>query len=471
MNHALPNLALPPLSPFKPIREAVVILHRLNHLIATRHHKRAVLYNGLLKRHAGHKDEARGLLRALLDARLDAVALGAEHHIMILVNRPRYAFGRENRGSLQRVRECVPPPRKSLFKAPTRLDREIEQPDRGICELLQRIGAERAAGDDLNADFSVCCRSSRNFSAAQVAVARLAGLKLSGEVDPKLHADVGRAVGVLLRHFGVHDPATGGHELQVALVYGAAVAGEIFVVDGAREEVGDCFLAAGKIVSDVDFVGLGEERGCLPMRMVRETCAWWNGKVVKHQEGREVAQLRRADGAAHAGACTLRLLNGQERFLDLAWRRRGQWLVRDDGEATEGGCFGGCRRHCARAVGGVCVGKEVLGRGAELLGELRDARKHVVVAVVENGAVVADVAVVDCDCEGDECEKCGENGLHGCGCLRYLYAAERWKRREGSARGLFTLSLGAIDAEMLLSWIWKRGALFFCGEDPLRLLR
>lgn len=42
----------------------------------------------------------------------------------------------------------------------------------------------------------------------------------------------------------MHDAAIGGHELEVAGVDGAGVAGEVFMVDGASEEVGYCFLAA-----------------------------------------------------------------------------------------------------------------------------------------------------------------------------------------------------------------------------------
>lgn len=46
------------------------------------------------------------------------------------------------------------------------------------------------------------------------------------------------------------DAAAGGHELEVAGVDGALVAGEVFVVDGAREEVCDCFLATVRVVGE-----------------------------------------------------------------------------------------------------------------------------------------------------------------------------------------------------------------------------
>ncbi|KAK4667079.1 LOW QUALITY PROTEIN: hypothetical protein QC763_0053680 [Podospora pseudopauciseta] len=58
-----------------------------------------------------------------------------------------------------------------------------------------------------------------------------------GEVNPELQADVGGTIGVLAGHLGVHDAFAGGHELEVARVEGAAVAGEVFVVHAAGEEV------------------------------------------------------------------------------------------------------------------------------------------------------------------------------------------------------------------------------------------
>ena len=75
-----------------------------------------------------------------------------------------------------------------------------------------------------------------------------------------MHTDIGAAVGVLSGHLGVYDASSCRHELEVACVNGAFVAGEVFVVDGAAEEVCDCFLAA---------VGV-----------VREACAGSDGEVV-----------------------------------------------------------------------------------------------------------------------------------------------------------------------------------------------
>lgn len=63
------------------------------------------------------------------------------------------------------------------------------------------------------------------------------------KVDPELQSDVGSAVDGLAGHFSVDDAASGGHELEIAFVDCAFVASEVFVVDGAVEEVGYCFLA------------------------------------------------------------------------------------------------------------------------------------------------------------------------------------------------------------------------------------
>lgn len=85
-----------------------------------------------------------------------------------------------------------------------------------------------------------------NLFSAQITVARLAEFKLSREVDPELETDAQRAVSRDPGHLGVHDSAAGGHELKVTGVDGAGVAGEVFVVDGASEEVSYRFLATAR---------------------------------------------------------------------------------------------------------------------------------------------------------------------------------------------------------------------------------
>lgn len=92
----------------------------------------------------------------------------------------------------------------------------------------------------------------------------------------------------------MHDPPARGHELQVPGVDGAGVAGEVLVVDGAGEEVGDGFLAA---------VGVVWEAG-----------AGVDGEVVEHEEGGEGAEGGGADGAADGGAGAFGLGAGEEGF-------------------------------------------------------------------------------------------------------------------------------------------------------------
>ena len=96
----------------------------------------------------------------------------------------------------------------------------------------------------------------------------------------------------------MHDPPARRHELQIPRANGALVSGEVLVVHPARQEVGDCFLAA---------VGVVGEAG-----------AGLNGEVVEHEEGGEVAQLRGADGAADARAGAFGLLDCGEDFTDGA---------------------------------------------------------------------------------------------------------------------------------------------------------
>ena len=114
----------------------------------------------------------------------------------------------------------------------------------------------------------------------------------------------------------MHDAPPGGHELQVARVECPLVAGKVLVVDDSLEEVGDGFLAA---------VGVVWEPG-----------AGVDGEVVEHEEGREVAQLRSADGASDAGARAFGLLQGEKGFAHSPDRHvGGRELV-----VVVGGCKG-----------------------------------------------------------------------------------------------------------------------------------
>jgi hypothetical protein len=244
MNHALPNLALPVIRPLKPIRMRLIILHSLHNLIPTRHHKRPILHNRLVQRHARHKNKPALLLGALIHRRLNAITLLLKHNIVVRLDRAGLGARRENRRAVQDIRKRVPALGQRLLDAAAGLDGDVEQPDRRVCQLLEALGAVGLAADDLDEDLAVVARHLGDLLGAQVAVARLAGFELLGQIDPELHAHVGRAVLVLARHLGVHDAPARGHELQVAGFDGPGVAGEVFVVDGAGEEVGDGFLPA-----------------------------------------------------------------------------------------------------------------------------------------------------------------------------------------------------------------------------------
>ena len=72
----------------------------------------------------------------------------------------------------------------------------------------------------------------------------------------------------------MNNATAGSHELEVTSVDGAFVAGEVFVVDGAAEEICDCLLAAVGVVweacagSDGEVVLLGHVRSLVALRVV-----------------------------------------------------------------------------------------------------------------------------------------------------------------------------------------------------------
>lgn len=202
---------------------------------------------------------------------------------------------------LEDVGEGVPALWQGLRDAGAGPQDDVEDPHGGVGEVLDRVDAVALAGDDLDGGPAGVDVDGGDLGGAEVPVSRLAGLEALGEIDPQLQADVGLAVVGLAGHLCVHDAPAGRHELQVARVQGALVAGKVLVVRGALEQVRDGLLAA--------------------VRVVGEPCAGRDGEVVEHEEGREVAQLRRADGAADARACALGLLDGQEGLADGAGDR------------------------------------------------------------------------------------------------------------------------------------------------------
>ncbi len=176
------------------------------------------------------------------------------------------------------------------------MDGDVEDPDGGVGEFLHAVRAVALSRDDFDADLALIDGDLRYFRSAQVAVSRLHTLQLRREVDPQLHGDVRGAVGVRAGHLGVHDASACGHELQVARLDGAFVASEVFVVDGAVEDVGYCFLASVGVVG--------------------EACAGGDGGVVEHEEGAEVAEGGGSDRATDASTGAFGLFCGEEGLLD-----------------------------------------------------------------------------------------------------------------------------------------------------------
>lgn len=174
---------------------------------------------------------------------MNYIALLFEEDVVILLGLLGLCSLTNGDVSFKNVGKGVPSPGKSLgdFCAGPQL--EIEQPHGRIGQFLDGVDAVALSRDDLDGDAAVVDVDLWDLGGAQVAVAGLAVLELLGQVDPELEADVLAAVGLLAGHLGVDDAAAGRHELEVAFVEGAGVAGEVFVVDDAFEEVCDCFLA------------------------------------------------------------------------------------------------------------------------------------------------------------------------------------------------------------------------------------
>lgn len=231
VHHRLPDFTGPTLSPLKPARVRRIVKQRLSHLIERSHHKRAVLHNRLVQHLARDNDEPRVPLAPLLILSNDRAPLQLKHNIMILRHGP--LLRPKQRRALKRVQKRIEPLGNRLLDPPARLDRDIQQPDGRVRQVLDGINPVALARDDLHADLAVVRLGGGDLLGAQVAVPRLARLELAGEVHPQLQARVGAAVGVLRGHLAVHDPAAGRHELKVARVDGALVAREVLVVEGA----------------------------------------------------------------------------------------------------------------------------------------------------------------------------------------------------------------------------------------------
>jgi len=187
--HRLSNLTLPIPRPLESIRKTLVIHQCLTDLRRISQHKRPVLHNRLVQRHTRHQNKP-SLLLALRHRRLNIVALLLEDRVVELRDLLRLGASVPGDFAAERVRESVPACGQGLRDASAGSHCDVEKPDGRVGEFLQAVDAMRLAGDHFDGDFAVGAVVDGDFGAAHVAVARLAGLQVAGEVYPKLHANV-----------------------------------------------------------------------------------------------------------------------------------------------------------------------------------------------------------------------------------------------------------------------------------------
>ena len=339
--HPLANVTLPSADPFESIGRSLVVQHGLVDLLLAVQNKRTVLHHLLVKRLTGDEENARVGCSVVGNGNLDIVPILLKNNIVEFLDQLGRVVGSKHRGAAQDVRKRIPALRQRLRDLPPGLDVDIEDPDRGVCEVPNRVDTMRLARDDLDGDTAIVNVGGGDLTGVQVAVPGLAQLQLRRQVHPQLHPHVGATVGVLVRHLRVHDALARGHELQIPGSNGALVSGEILMVHAAGKQVCDGLLAA--------------------VRVVRETGAFADGEMVEHEEWAEVAEFHGANGAAHAGTGAFALFNGQEGLADCTGDSH---FV--DG-ANDGGGFGN------GGGGGGIQGVQVLRQGSwHLLLKVRD---------------------------------------------------------------------------------------------------
>lgn len=242
MHHRLSNLTLPILGSLEAIRVALVIVQSLDDFLLGAEDKGAVLHNWLIERCSGDEGQAGGLVGTGVDFKVDDIAGLLKDDVVVLLHGTLLVLFADEHVALEGIRKGVPVLGQGLDDLAAGADGDVEDPDGRVGEVLDRVDAVALARDDLDGDAVVVDVDGGDLGGAQVAVPRLARLEVRRQVHPQLEPDVGAAVGVLARHLGVHDAPPGRHELQVSRRQGAAVAGKVFVVDAALEEVRDCFL-------------------------------------------------------------------------------------------------------------------------------------------------------------------------------------------------------------------------------------
>lgn len=244
--HVLAEVRFPSLGTFKAVGVRLKVHEGLHNLVLGVEDKGTILNDGLIQRRAGHQDETGVLGGVGVGLEVDGVALHVEDGIVILSHNLPIAipFLADNGAPLENVGKRVPPLRQRLHHLGARPEGDVEDPDGRVGEVLDRVHAVALSGDDLYGRPAAVDVHGGDLGGAEVAVARVAVLEGLGQVDPELEADVGAPVGVGARHLGVLDALAGGHELEVSGVDCAAGACEVFMVDGALEEICDGFLAA-----------------------------------------------------------------------------------------------------------------------------------------------------------------------------------------------------------------------------------
>lgn len=227
------------------------------HLLIRVQHERAVLHNRLVEGLSSDNDyaypsvhvppislepkrtEPRLSCLAFLNPDFDPIALLREDDIVELLN---FLFPNHHIPD-QHIHEHIPAHRQRLGELPARLDSHIENPNRSICQISHRVHAMARPRNNLDIHLPVISFGMWDLFTAQIAVAWLAEFEFGRKVDPELETDARRAVFGDCRHLRMHDSAAGGHELKITGVNGAGVSGEVFMVDGASEEVSYSFLA------------------------------------------------------------------------------------------------------------------------------------------------------------------------------------------------------------------------------------
>lgn len=213
MLHALANFALPVLSTLEAIGEGLVVVQSLVDTLFGVEDKGAVLDDFLVKRSAGNDDEAGVFLGFGVGLNVDFVAFLFKDNVVELLDLCAGSSFAVVGLTVEDVREGVPALGDGLGDLGAGLHGNVEDPDGGVGEVLDRVDAVRLAGDDLDGDLAVVDFYLGNLGGAEIAVAWLAGLELLGEIDPELEADVGASVGVHAGHFCMDYAFTSCHEL------------------------------------------------------------------------------------------------------------------------------------------------------------------------------------------------------------------------------------------------------------------